>query len=127
MLGITGEQGVTNLGVFTITCCLVLWNFEDEEKFKLTDVMEFHFIEMPKLIKAWKDEKLDPWNDVLARWLLMLGMVDHRSDKVYKDMYRELEENAMKDETLLSALQNWQELSQTKEDYDAKESRQKRI
>ncbi|HLR69793.1 MAG TPA: PD-(D/E)XK nuclease family transposase [Virgibacillus sp.] len=91
MLGITGEQGVTNLGVFTITCCLVLWNFEDEEKFKLTDVMEFHFIEMPKLIKAWKDEKLDPWNDVLARWLLMLGMVDHRNNKVYDDIYYELE------------------------------------
>src|SRR5690625_7277594 len=56
---------------------------EDEEKFRLTDVMEFHFIEMSKLIKDWKAEKLDPINNVLARWLLMLGMVDRRDGKVY--------------------------------------------
>jgi len=37
--------------------------YEDAEKFKLTDVMEFHYIEMTKLIKAWKEEKLYPWND----------------------------------------------------------------
>src|SRR5699024_5218429 len=48
--------------------------YESEEMFKLTDTMEFHFIEMSKLIRDWKLEKLDPWNDVLARWLLMLGM-----------------------------------------------------
>lgn len=51
---------------------------EDEEKFKLTNAVEFHYLVMPKLLKAWKEEKLDPWNDVLARWLLLLGMVDHR-------------------------------------------------
>src|SRR5699024_698056 len=70
--------------------------YEDEEGFKLTDIMEIHFIEMPKLIQAWKVEKLDPWNHALARWLLMLGMVDHRNEKVYDDIYRELEEIAMK-------------------------------
>jgi len=58
--------------------------YEDKEKFKLTDVMEFHFIEMPKLLKAWKEEKLDPWNDVLARWLLLLGMVDRRKKNFMK-------------------------------------------
>ncbi|QQK79080.1 Rpn family recombination-promoting nuclease/putative transposase [Salicibibacter cibi] len=59
--------------------------YEDEQKFRLTDVMEFHFIEMSKLIIDWKANKLDPWNDVLARWLLMLGMVDRRNSKVYDD------------------------------------------
>src|SRR5690625_6192778 len=44
--------------------------YEDKEKFRLTDVMEFHFIEMSKLIQDWKGNQLDPWNDVLARWLL---------------------------------------------------------
>lgn len=34
--------------------------YEDVEKFKLTDLMEFHFIEIPKLIQAWKEEKLNP-------------------------------------------------------------------
>lgn len=57
---------------------------EDTEKFKLTDVMEFHFIEMPKLIKDWQAGKLNPWDDVLARWLLLIGMVDRRKKKYTK-------------------------------------------
>ncbi|QDI90431.1 Rpn family recombination-promoting nuclease/putative transposase [Salicibibacter halophilus] len=65
--------------------------YEDEEKFQLTNDMEFHFIEMPKLITDWKADKLDPWNDALARWLLMLGIVDRKNDKVYADIYKELE------------------------------------
>src|SRR5699024_10590685 len=65
--------------------------YENEEKFKLTDVMEFHFIEMSKLIKDWKNDKLDPSNDVLVRWLLLLGMVDRRKNKVYDDIYNTLE------------------------------------
>src|SRR5699024_2497566 len=95
--------------------------------FKLTDIMEIHFIEMPKLIQAWKVEKLDPWNHALARWLLMLGMVDHRNEKVYDDIYRELEEIAMKDEQLRDAFQNWEELSMTPEEYFAYETRLKRV
>jgi predicted transposase/invertase (TIGR01784 family) len=101
--------------------------YEDEDKFKLTDMMEFHFIEMPKLIKAWKDDRLDPWNNVLARWLLMLGIVDHREGKVYDDIYKELEEIALKDETLRHAFENWEELSMTQEQYLAYESRLKHI
>ncbi|QQK78330.1 Rpn family recombination-promoting nuclease/putative transposase [Salicibibacter cibarius] len=101
--------------------------YEDEAKFQLTDVMEFHFIEMTKLIKDWKANKLDPWNDVLARWLLMLGMVDHRNHKVYDDIYKELEEIAMKDDTLHSAFQNWEELSSTKEQRVAYEGRTRQI
>src|SRR5690625_5563398 len=66
--------------------------YEDKEKFKLTDVMEFHFIEMSKLIKDWKSNKLDPWNDVLARWLLMLGMIDRRNGAVYEDIYKKRSE-----------------------------------
>ncbi len=93
----------------------------------LSDVMELHFVEMPKLIKDWKDDKLDPWNDVLARWLMLLGMVDHRKDEVYGKIYQELEEIAMKDESLRSAFQSWEELSMTQEQYLAYESRLKRI
>jgi len=100
---------------------------EDEEKFRLTDVMEFHFIEMSKLIKDWKAEKLNSINDVLARWLLMLGMVDRRNGKVYDDIYKELGAIAMKDETLYSALQSWEKLSATPEEFQAYESRVKRI
>lgn len=101
--------------------------YEDEGRFKLTDVMEFHFIEMGKLIKDWKEDKLDPWNDVLARWLLMLGMVDRRNGKVYDDIFKELEEISMKDESLRMAFENWEELSMNQEQYMAYESRSRRI
>ncbi|WP_085990857.1 Rpn family recombination-promoting nuclease/putative transposase [Oceanobacillus senegalensis] len=101
--------------------------YEDKEKFKLTDVMELHFVEMPKLIKAWKEGKLNPWNDLLARWLLMLGMVDHRNNKVYEGIYKELEAIAMADKMFRNAFQSWEELSMTQEEYLAYESRLKRI
>ncbi|MYL57015.1 Rpn family recombination-promoting nuclease/putative transposase [Virgibacillus halodenitrificans] len=101
--------------------------YEDEEKFKLTDVMGYHFIEMPKLIRDWKNGNLDPWNDVLVRWLLMLGMVDYRNKKVYDDIYQELEAIAMKDKSVRAAFQNWEQLSMTQEEYFAYESRLKQI
>ena len=101
--------------------------YEDEDQFKLADVMEFHFIEMGKLIKAWKNDKLDPWNNVLARWLLMLGMVDRKHEQVYDDIYKELEVIAMNDETLRKAFENWEELSLTQEQRIAYEYRFKQI
>ncbi|TFJ94123.1 Rpn family recombination-promoting nuclease/putative transposase [Lentibacillus salicampi] len=101
--------------------------YDDEEQFKLTNVMEFHFIEMGKLIKDWKRDKLDPWNSVLARWLLLLGMVDHRNGKIYDDIYKELEEIALKDPSLFEAFQNWEGLSTEQEQRIAYEARLKRI
>lgn len=35
---------------------------EDKERFQLTDVLEIQFFEMQKLLKAWKDSKLNPRN-----------------------------------------------------------------
>ncbi|MBO0995056.1 Rpn family recombination-promoting nuclease/putative transposase [Bacillus sp. SD088] len=101
--------------------------YEDEKQFKLTNVMEFHFIEMTKLIRDWQGDKLDPWNDVLARWLLMLGMVDRRQNKVYNKIYKELEEIAMKDELLYSAFESWTALSLNQKQRLAYESRLKRV
>jgi hypothetical protein len=51
---------------------------------------ETHFVEMPKLILAWKAEELDPWNDVLARWFLLLGVVNRRNHEAYEDILKEL-------------------------------------
>lgn len=65
--------------------------YEDHENFKLTDTMEFHFIEMSKLVQDWKAGKLKPWDDVLARWLLLLGIVDRRKGKVYDDIFKKEE------------------------------------
>lgn len=89
--------------------------------------MEFHFLEMPKLITDWKQKKLDPWNDVLARWLLLLGIVDHRNGKVYEDIYKELEAIAMKDETLKQAFQGRDILSASQEEVLAYEARLKQV
>ncbi|WP_246476496.1 Rpn family recombination-promoting nuclease/putative transposase [Salicibibacter cibi] len=101
--------------------------YEDHDHTLLTDVMEFHFLEMPKLIRAWKEDKLDPWNDMLARWLLLLGIVDHRKNKVYEDIYKKLEEIAMEDETLRNAFQDWETLSASQEEWLAYEGRLKRV
>ncbi|GAA0598293.1 Rpn family recombination-promoting nuclease/putative transposase [Virgibacillus siamensis] len=101
--------------------------YEDGEKFKLTDLMEIHFIEMGKLILDWKNDKLNPRDDILVRWLLMLGMVDRRTGKDYEDIYSELEEISMDDESLRNAFQNWEELSMTQEQRMAYEARFKRI
>lgn len=93
----------------------------------MDDVLEIHFIEMNKFIKQWHEKKLDPWNDVLARWLLLLGMVDGRKKKVYNEIYQELGELAMKDENLQDAFGVWQELSRSREETLAYESRLKYI
>lgn len=39
------------------------------------DVLELHFIEMNKFLKAWNEDQLNPLNDLLARWLLLLGII----------------------------------------------------
>lgn len=82
---------------------------------------------MTKLLKDWKKSKLDPWDDVLARWLLLLGMVDHRNDKIHDEIFKELEEIAMKDETLKDAFKSWEEMSLTREQRLAYDSRLKKI
>lgn len=53
--------------------------------------------------------------DILVRWLLLLGMVDVRKQKVYDDIYHELEVLAMEDEKIVEAFQAWESLSQTPE------------
>ncbi|KYG89115.1 hypothetical protein A0U40_13915 [[Bacillus] sp. KCTC 13219] len=90
--------------------------------------MEFHFIEIPKLLRDWKEQKLDPWNNVLARWLLLLGVVNHRKEKeIYEDIYKELEVIAIRDEQLIDMLTQWRELNLTDAQYHAYEGRLKRI
>lgn len=100
---------------------------EDTEKFKLTDIMEFHFIEMPKLIKDWQTGRLNHWDDTLARWLLLIGMVDCRKEKVYEDIFKELEAIAMKDDILHKAFDDWDVLSGTKEEVAAYKARVKQL
>lgn len=101
--------------------------FDNQENFKMDDVLEIHFIDMNKFIKQWYAKQLDSWEDVLARWLMLLEMVDGRKEKVYEEIYLELEALAMKDEELFNAFNVWQDLSQSPEDYYAYQSRLKYI
>ena len=101
--------------------------YEDTEKTLLTDVMELHLIEFPKLLRDWKEGKLDPRRDILVRWLLLLGVVDGRNKKVYADIYMQLEGIAMSDERLLQAFASWQNLSLSQEELNAYEGRLRRI
>ena len=52
------------------------------------DILEIHFIEMTKFFKAWYADELNPLDDILVRWLLLLGMVDARKPKVYDDIIK---------------------------------------
>ena len=79
------------------------------------------------LFRSWHQDQLNPLDDILARWLLLLGMVDVRKEKVYNDIYQELEELAMKDENLVEAFNEWENLSQTPETIIAYQSRLKAI
>lgn len=58
---------------------------------------------------------------------MSLGMVDHRNNEIYDQIYQELEKIAVKDESLRNAFENWEEISMTEEQYIAYESRLKRI
>ncbi|MFC9539781.1 Rpn family recombination-promoting nuclease/putative transposase [Lysinibacillus sp. NPDC056959] len=91
------------------------------------DALEVHFIEMNKFLEQWYRGILKPLDDILARWLLLLGMVDARKKKVYDNIYCELEELAMKDEHLLQAFNVWEDLSLSHEDIIAYQSRLKYI
>lgn len=101
--------------------------FERRMHIPLTDLIECHFVEMPKLIKAWEEKALAPKDDPLTRWLLLLGSVDKRRNKFHKDIFQELEELAMNDQTLQEAMDNWNELSQTEEQRLRYEARLKNI
>ncbi|GGP17025.1 hypothetical protein GCM10011346_51280 [Oceanobacillus neutriphilus] len=101
--------------------------YEMEKKYPLTDKIEFHFVEIPKLITAWKNNQLNPWEDVLTRWLLLLGTVDRRKNHFYDDIYQELEEIAVEDKSLNIAMRVWEDLSRTKEERLEYEARLKQI
>ena len=38
----------------------------------LSDDIEIHIVEIPKLIQQWREEKVNPWEDPFVRWLLLL-------------------------------------------------------
>ncbi|TKH05549.1 Rpn family recombination-promoting nuclease/putative transposase, partial [Bacillus wiedmannii] len=47
-----------------------LWNPKKQQI--LSDDIEIHFVEIPKLVKQWREEKVNPWENAFVRWMLLL-------------------------------------------------------
>lgn len=79
--------------------------YEDGEKFQLTDTLEMHFMELPKLITKWRRREVSPWENELVRWLLLLEGSEN------EEILRTLEEIAMQDPVLNQAMAAWERSS----------------
>ncbi|MGG4498428.1 Rpn family recombination-promoting nuclease/putative transposase [Brevibacillus reuszeri] len=95
--------------------------YEDQEQFPLTDVLEIHFMEIPKLMEKWEQRKVNPHNNGLERWLLLLEADDH------VEIRRELEAIAVQDPVMKQAFEAWEDLSRDEKKWVEYESRRKAI
>lgn len=95
--------------------------YEDQEQFLLTDVLEIHFMEIPKLMDKWEQHAVDPHDNELERWLLLLEADDH------EEIRKELEGIAMKDPVLKRVFEEWEDLSRDEKKWVEYESRRKAI
>ena len=79
--------------------------FEKDEGFELTEALEIHFMELPKLLIKWRERQVSPWEDALVRWLFLLeGSED-------EEILKTLEEIAMQDPVLNKAIEEWEKSS----------------
>ncbi|MED1689782.1 Rpn family recombination-promoting nuclease/putative transposase [Brevibacillus agri] len=95
--------------------------YEDQEQFPLTDVMEIHFMEIPKLMDKWEQRAVNPQDNELERWLLLLEADDH------EEIRKELEAIAMRDPVMKRAFDEWEDLSRDEKKWVEYESRRKAI
>lgn len=79
--------------------------YERRKKFPLTDVMEIHIVELPKLMVQWRKGQVSSREDALVRWLLLLEAGEH------EEIRKELEVIAMQDPAMKDAFLQWEELS----------------
>ncbi|WP_199242481.1 Rpn family recombination-promoting nuclease/putative transposase [Desulfosporosinus fructosivorans] len=79
--------------------------FEIEECFELTEALEIHFMELPKLLVKWRERLVSPWEDALVRWLFLLEGSDD------EEIFKTLEEIAMQDPVLNQAMEEWEKSS----------------
>lgn len=96
--------------------------YEREEKLLLTDMLEIHFMELPKLLIKWRKKEVDPREDQLVRWLLLLEASED------EEITQVLEEIAMQeDQVLKKAIDEWERVSQDPEVLLAYEARRKAL
>jgi predicted transposase/invertase (TIGR01784 family) len=96
--------------------------YEREERLLLTDMLEIHFMELPKLLIKWRRKEVDPREDQLVRWLLLLEASED------EEITQVLEEIAMQeDQVLKKAIDEWERVSQDPEVLLAYEARRKAL
>jgi conserved hypothetical protein (putative transposase or invertase) len=79
--------------------------FEKDEGFELTEALEIHFMELPKLLVKWRERLVSPWEDVLVRWLFLLEGSEN------EEIFKILEEIAVQDPVLNKAMEEWEKSS----------------
>ncbi|MBJ8115952.1 MULTISPECIES: Rpn family recombination-promoting nuclease/putative transposase [Bacillus] len=88
----------------------------------ISENMQLHFLEIPKVIREWQEDRMDPWDDILARWLLLFPVYEDEKLKTI------LEGIAMeKDPVLKKAIEDWERLSSDKDFLRLFEAREKAI
>ncbi|MGQ0452176.1 Rpn family recombination-promoting nuclease/putative transposase, partial [Bacillus sp. SS-TM] len=94
--------------------------WSEQQKKVLLDDLEIHFIELPKLLQQWREEKINPWENEFARWLLLLPA--HEDEH----LTHTLEDIAMKQDPMLQkAIHKWENMSQSSSFRLAYEAREK--
>ncbi|SFH40520.1 conserved hypothetical protein (putative transposase or invertase) [Priestia megaterium] len=85
-------------------------------------MLEIHFMELPKLLIKWRNREVDPREDQLVRWLLLLEASED------EEITQVLEEIAMQeDQVLKKAMDEWERVSQDPEVLLAYEARRKAL
>lgn len=88
----------------------------------ITGNMQLHFLEIPKVIQEWQGERMNPWEDSLARWLLLFpAHEDERLTTILEAIAME------KDPVLKKAIEDWERLSSDKDFLRLYEAREKAI
>ncbi|QWG70541.1 Rpn family recombination-promoting nuclease/putative transposase (plasmid) [Bacillus mycoides] len=88
----------------------------------ITENMQLHFLEIPKVIQEWQEERMDPWEDILARWLLLFpAYEDEKLTTILEGIAME------KDPVLKKAIEDWERLSSDKDFLRLYEAREKAI
>lgn len=78
-------------------------------------------MEIPKLMDKWEQRAVNPHDNELERWLLLLEADDH------EEIRKELEAIAMRDPVMKRAFDEWEDLSRDEKKWVEYESRRKAI
>ena len=79
--------------------------YEDTDQFLLTDALEIHFMEIPKLLTNWRKRTVSLHEDRLVRWLLLLEAAED------DEIRNELKTIAKEDPVMKEAFEKWEDIS----------------